>query len=59
MAALWMMGFEDRPERSAEICVCEIFRDVARETRDRHGPYRKRFTVESLRTYRAAAEPRC
>ena len=24
MAALWMIGFEDEPERSAEICVCEI-----------------------------------
>jgi hypothetical protein len=30
MAALWMIGFEDRPERSAEICVFEIFgRDVS------------------------------
>jgi hypothetical protein len=29
MAALWMIGFEDRPDRSAEICVAEIFgRDV-------------------------------
>ena len=29
MAALWMIGLEDRPEHSAEICVCEIFgRDV-------------------------------
>jgi glycosyl hydrolase family 16 len=29
MIALWMIGFEDEPERSAEICVCEIFgRDV-------------------------------
>ena len=29
MAALWMIGYEDKPERSAEICVCEIFgRDV-------------------------------
>jgi hypothetical protein len=25
MVALWMIGYEDRPERSAEICVCEIF----------------------------------
>jgi len=25
MVALWMIGFEDTPERSAEICVCEIF----------------------------------
>jgi hypothetical protein len=29
MAALWMVGFEDRPEQSAEICTFEIFgRDV-------------------------------
>jgi Glycosyl hydrolases family 16 len=29
MVALWMIGFEDRPDRSAEICICEIFgRDV-------------------------------
>jgi Glycosyl hydrolases family 16 len=29
MVALWMIGFEDQPERSAEICICEIFgRDV-------------------------------
>ncbi|HEX2072349.1 MAG TPA: glycoside hydrolase family 16 protein [Geodermatophilus sp.] len=29
MAALWMIGYEDEPERSAEICVFEIFgRDV-------------------------------
>jgi Glycosyl hydrolases family 16 len=29
MVALWMIGYEDEPHRSAEICVCEIFgRDV-------------------------------
>jgi hypothetical protein len=29
MVALWMIGYEDEPARSAEICVCEIFgRDV-------------------------------
>jgi hypothetical protein len=29
MVALWLIGYEDRPERSAELCVCEIFgRDV-------------------------------
>jgi hypothetical protein len=33
MAALWMIGIEDRPERSAEICVAEIFgRDVGPRT---------------------------
>jgi beta-glucanase (GH16 family) len=25
MAALWMIGFEDEPHRSAEICVFEVF----------------------------------
>lgn len=30
MVSLWMIGYEDRPERSAEICICEIFgRNVA------------------------------
>jgi hypothetical protein len=29
MVALWMIGFEDEPGRSGEICICEIFgRDV-------------------------------
>jgi hypothetical protein len=29
MVALWLIGYEDEPERSAEICVCEILgRDV-------------------------------
>jgi hypothetical protein len=29
MVALWMIGFEDQPERSAEICIAEIFgRDI-------------------------------
>jgi len=33
MIALWMIGFEDAPERSGEICICEIFgRDVATDT---------------------------
>ena len=27
MVALWMIGFEERPEQSAEICICEIFGD--------------------------------
>ncbi len=33
MVALWMIGYEDEPERSAEICICEIFgRDVQAES---------------------------
>jgi hypothetical protein len=32
MVALWMIGYEDEPNRSAEICICEIFgRDVGRD----------------------------
>ena len=32
MVALWMIGTEDVPEHSGEICVCEIFgRDVERD----------------------------
>lgn len=33
MVAFWMIGYEDAPERSGEICVCEIFgTDVEPET---------------------------
>jgi beta-glucanase (GH16 family) len=28
MVSLWMVGLEDRPERSAEICVTEMFGDA-------------------------------
>jgi hypothetical protein len=57
MVALWMIGYEDQPERSAEICICEIFgRDA---TADRAGvgmglhPFgdpaiRDEFSVEEL-----------
>jgi hypothetical protein len=32
MVALWMIGYGEQPQRSAEICVCEIFgRDVAED----------------------------
>jgi len=32
LVAFWMIGFEDEPERSAEICICEIFgRDISPE----------------------------
>jgi Glycosyl hydrolases family 16 len=33
MVALWMIGYGDEPQRSAEICVCEIF---GREVADDH-----------------------
>ena len=25
LSALWLIGFEEKPEQSAEICICEIF----------------------------------
>jgi Glycosyl hydrolases family 16 len=70
MVALWMIGYEDQPDRSAEICICEIFgRNV---TADRAGvgmglrPFedpriRDEFSVEDLaidarRFHRYAAE---
>lgn len=31
MVAFWMSGVEDRPERSGEICVAEIFGDAVRD----------------------------
>ena len=30
MAAVWMVGLEDEPERCAEICVFEVFGDALR-----------------------------
>jgi beta-glucanase (GH16 family) len=33
MCALWLIGYEDAPEHSAEICVCEIF---GRDVHDEH-----------------------
>ena len=33
MVALWLIGYEDEPERSGEICVCELFgRDVGADS---------------------------
>ena len=37
MVALWMIGYEDEPERSAEICVCEIFGKDVEEDRAKIG----------------------
>jgi beta-glucanase (GH16 family) len=31
MVAFWMVGLEDRPDRSAEICVAEIFGNAIRQ----------------------------
>jgi hypothetical protein len=34
MASLWLVGFEDRPERCGEICVFEVFGRSVRADRD-------------------------
>jgi len=50
MVALWMIGFEDVPERSGEICVVEIFgRDVLGPDRARVGMGIHRFGDPALR----------
>jgi hypothetical protein len=33
MVALWMIGYEDEPHRSAEICICEIFGRTVEQSR--------------------------
>jgi hypothetical protein len=35
MAAVWMVGLEDEPERSAEICIFEVFGDALDSDGDR------------------------
>ena len=35
MVAVWMVGLEDRPERSAEICIAEMFGNAVDWTSDR------------------------
>jgi hypothetical protein len=62
MVALWMIGFEDQPERSGEICVCEIFgRDV---TEDSAGvgvgihPFGDPALVDDFTTVRVAIDAR-
>jgi len=58
MAAFWLIGFEDAPDRSAEICVAEIFgRDVGPDRAGIgmgihafHDPaLREDFSVETVR----------
>ena len=73
MVALWMIGYEDRPERSGEICVCEIFgRDVTPAAagvgmgvhpfgdpalRDDFGRERLAFDAREFHTYAAEWTP--
>ncbi len=49
MVALWMIGFEDEPERSGEICIVEIFgRDILGPDRARVGMGIHRFGDPAL-----------
>ena len=62
MAALWLIGIEDEPARSAEICVAEIFgRGVAGDhTMVGMGlhPFGDRAVVDDFRTERLAIDAR-
>jgi hypothetical protein len=49
MVAFWMSGIEDRPERSGEICVAEIFGDAVRDGTAEVGMGVKRFRDPALR----------
>jgi hypothetical protein len=48
MFAFWMSGFEDRPERSGEICVAEVFGDSVRDGSAEVGIGSRRFRDLSL-----------
>ena len=37
LSALWMIGFEEEPEQSAEICICEIFGEYVTPQRSQIG----------------------
>ena len=54
MVAFWMVGLEDRPERSGEICVAEIFGDAVRDGSAAVGMGVHRFRDPALREEWAA-----
>ena len=54
MVAFWMVGLEDRPERSGEICVAEIFGDAVRDGSAAVGLGVHRFRDPALREEWAA-----
>jgi hypothetical protein len=56
MVAFWLSGIEDRPERSGEVCVAEIFGDAVRDGVTAVGMGVHRFRDPAL-TEEFAAEP--
>jgi hypothetical protein len=54
MVAFWMVGIEDRPERSGEICVAEIFGDAVHDGSAAVGMGVHRFRDPALREEWAA-----
>ena len=54
MVAFWMVGIEDRPERSGEICVAEIFGDAVHDGSAAVGIGVHRFRDPALREEWAA-----
>jgi hypothetical protein len=58
MFAFWMSGIEDRPERSGEICVAEVFGDAVADGTAAVGLGLHRFRDPVL-TEDFSAQPRC
>lgn len=56
MVALWMMGYEDEPNRSAEICICEIFGRTVTPTSATVGMGLRPFGDPTIRDEFAAEE---
>jgi hypothetical protein len=54
MAAFWLSGFEDTPDRSGEICVMEVFGDTVRDGTAAVGIGVHRFRDPALREEFAA-----
>jgi Glycosyl hydrolases family 16 len=48
MVAFWLAGIEDRPERSGEVCVAEVFGDAVREGTASVGMGVRRFRDPAL-----------
>jgi Glycosyl hydrolases family 16 len=56
MAAFWLIGYEDEPDRCGEICVCEIFGRDVRPDRAAVGMGVRAFADPRLRDDFAAVE---
>jgi hypothetical protein len=58
MAAVWLVGIEDRPERSGEICVFEVFGDAPTAVGMGIHPFRDPLLVDDFDAPRLAIDVR-